>query len=89
MRSAGTLNSTLTVGGTPWLILTYRRWTDREAAGVIYTALGAASLSGWGTSGIIDEVDPDAPVIPGSIACRCRVPVGGVLRFLRVRAVRP
>ena len=56
---------------------------------MIYTPEGGITLGDWDSPGIIDEVDPDAPVIPGSIACRCRVPVGGVLRYLRVSAARP
>ena len=40
--------------------------------------------------GIIDEVDPTEPVIPGSTARRCRVPViAGGEQFLRIKAVKP
>ena len=77
------------IGGTRWLTLGYRRWADREAAGVSYTPEGGSALGGWLAAGIIDEVDPNAPVIPGSIACRCRVPVGSSLKFLRVKAAKP
>ena len=82
---------TATIGGQEFLTLKYRRWLDREAAGVIYTPETGASLGNWGSSGIIDEVDPDATVIPGSIACRCRIPADPSAKpaqFLRVKAAK-
>ena len=82
--------SLVEVGGQPFLALKYRRWADREAAGVTYTPQTGTSLDNWGTTGIIEEVDPDAPVIPGSTACRCRVPIAaGQEKFLRVKAAKP
>ena len=69
--------------------MNYRRWADREAAGVTYTPQTGTGLGAWSPAGIIDEADPNAPVIPGSTACRCRVLVSGAEKFLRVRAVKP
>ena len=81
---------TTTIDGQQFLTLHYRRYTDREAAGVTYTPQTGSSLGDWGTAGIIEELDPDAPVIPGSTACRCRVPIaGGDEKFLRVKAQKP
>ena len=81
---------TATVGGQQFLTLNYRRYDDREAAGVIYTPQTGTGLGNWGTAGIIEEVDPDAPVISGSTACRCRVPIAvGDDKFLRVKAQKP
>jgi hypothetical protein len=84
-QSAGTA----IIAGQPWLAVHYRRWADREAAGMTYSPQGSDSLTGWNGGGIVDEVDPAAPVIPGSTACRCRVPIGGAIRFLRVSAAMP
>ncbi len=74
----------VTIGSQRWLVLRYRRWTDREQAGLTYTPQGSTTLASWITSGIIDEIDPEAPVLAGSTACRCRVPVGGGITMLRV-----
>ena len=79
---------TASIDGRDWLTQSYRRYDDRIAEGVTYIPEGSSGLGGWGTAGIIEEVDPDAPVIPGSTACRCRVPIGGAIRFLRVKAVK-
>ena len=81
--------SVVDVGGQKWLALEYRRWADREAAGVTYTPQTGDTLGAWSSAGIIEEIDPNAPVIPGSTACRCRVPLGdGKSQFLRVRVVK-
>ncbi len=81
---------TTTIAGQQFLTLSYRRYDDREAAGVAYTPQTGTGLGAWETAGIIEEVDPNAPVIPGSTACRCRVPISGTaLKFLRVKAVKP
>lgn len=78
------------IGGQEFLTLKYRRYDDREAAGVTYTPQTGPTLGNWGTAGIIEEVDPTAPVIPGSTACRCRVPITpNEEKFLRVKAVKP
>ena len=78
-----------TIDGQQWLTLGYRRWANPEADGVIYTPQVGGGLDDWGTLGIIDEVDQNAPVIPGSTACRCRVLIGGEAKFLRVKATKP
>ena len=81
---------TVDIGGQKFLALNYRRWADREAAGVTYTPQTGTGLGAWDTAGIIEEVDPNAPVIAGSTACRCRVPIAGTdEKFLRVKAVKP
>ncbi|MBP7949716.1 MAG: M6 family metalloprotease domain-containing protein [Verrucomicrobiales bacterium] len=81
---------TASIGGQQWLTLHFRRYDDREAAGVTYTPQTGSSLGNWSAAGIVEEVDPDAPVIPGSTAVRCRVLVeAGNEKFLRVRATRP
>ena len=77
-----------TIDGQQWLTLGYRRWANPEADGVIYTPQVGGGLGDWGTIGIIDEVDPNAPVIPGSTACRCRVLIGGPAKFLRVKVTK-
>ena len=91
LRSGAQLSngSNVFIDGRDWLTESYRRYDDRIAEGVIYIPEGSSGLGGWGTAGIIDEVDPDAPVIPGSTAYRCRVPIGGTIHFLHVRAVKP
>lgn len=78
-----------TIEGQRWLTLGYRRWANPEADGVIYTPQAGSGLGDWGTLGIIDEVDPDALVIPGSTACRCRVLIDSNREFLRVQATKP
>ena len=77
------------IAGQQWLTLGYRRWANREADGVIYTPQAGGGLDGWGAAGIIDEIDPDALVIPGSTACRCRVLIDSNREFLRVLATKP
>ena len=83
-----------TIGGSQWLTLSYRRWTDREAAGVIYSPQLLAPPADWSGLGFIDEIDPDALSIPGSSARRCRIlipadPRTKPAQFLRVKAIKP
>ncbi len=80
----------VSIGGQFWLTLSYRRWADRGAAGVIYLPQ-LFPPDAWTGDGIIDEVDPAAAVIAGSIAYRCRVMIDPVksLQFLRVKASKP
>ena len=80
---------TTDIGGEQWLTVRYRRWTERQAAGVTYTPEGGSSLDDWDSAAIVDEADPAAPVIAGSTARRCRVPMDGTIRFLRVKAAQP
>jgi|GEM_PF-5968157 len=75
-----------TIEGQRWLTLNYRRWDDRVSAGVIYSAEGSAAMANWNTTGVIDEINPTAPVISGSVAYRCRALVGGPVKFLHVKA---
>ena len=84
-QSPGIVNQE-TVEGQPWLTLNYRRWDDRISAGVIYSAEGSAEMSSWSAAGVIEEVNPAAPVISGSVAYRCRVPMNGPIKFLHVKA---
>ena len=84
-QSPGTVNQE-TIEGQAWLTLNYRRWDDRISAGVIYSAEGSAEMSSWSAAGVIEEVNPAAPVISGSVAYRCRVPMNGPIKFLHVKA---
>ena len=86
--------SLVNIGGQQWLALTYRRYADREAEGVTYTPEKSDGLGNWTTSGIINEVDPNAAVIPGATACRCLIPItllgdGKQSEFLHVKAAKP
>ncbi len=77
--------ATETIDGQEWIVLGYRVWQDRVDAGLGYFAERSSTLAGWDTEGLIDEVDPDAPVIEGSEARRCRVPLAAAQQFLHLR----
>ena len=88
-RSVGLVS----IGGSQRLTLSYRRWTDREAAGVIYTPQLLAPPAAWSGLSFIDEIDPDALSVPGSSARRCRIlipadPRTKPAQFLRVKAAK-
>jgi hypothetical protein len=70
--------------GGDWLVLHYRRWQDRVNAGLVYQPAASTNLAAWSSAGIIDEPDPQAPVINGSEARRCRVQKNGGRSFLRL-----
>lgn len=70
--------------GNTWLVVRYRRWQDRIDAGVAYQPQASPDLGAWDGAGVLDETDPDAPLVPGSEARRCLIPVGGSDRFLRL-----
>lgn len=74
----------LDIDGEQWIILHYRRWQDREQAGVVYEPKATPDLGDCGLSGLIDEPDTVAPVIPNAPAWRARIRLGGLPRFLRV-----
>jgi hypothetical protein len=74
----------LETAGDTWLVLRYRRWQDRIDAGVLYQPQASPDLGAWDGVGVLDETDPDAPLLPGSEARRCRIPVGESDRFLRL-----
>jgi hypothetical protein len=71
--------------GSPWIVFRYRIWEDRLAAGVVYLPEASPDLSAWDSAGVIDEADPDAPVVPGSQARRARIPAGGGDAFLHLQ----
>jgi hypothetical protein len=74
----------------PWFILRYRTWQDRIDAGVVYTPSHTRNFSIWSTTLPLDEPDPDAPMIPGSEARRCGIPMSGFpTGFLKVTAAPP
>lgn len=70
--------------GDTWIVVRYRRWQDRIDAGVLYQPEASPDLGGWDSVGVLDESDPDALLVPGSEARRCRIPVSGSDRFLRL-----
>ena len=72
------------------LTMQYRTWSDVTAAGVRYRP-ELISDGEVRTSGFIDEVDPDAEVIPGSTARRTRVTVDPEkdYKFLRLKVSKP
>lgn len=72
------------IEGEPWLILRYRRWDDRVAAGVQYLGKWSSDLMAWSDLGLIDEVDPAASLSSGSEARRCRVPAVLPAKFMRL-----
>ena len=78
-----------THGGTRWIIIRYRTWDSRIAAGVGYHPETSTNLIDWHDTGIVDEVDPGAPVISGSEARWCRVPLDQAKKFLHLRFSRP
>jgi hypothetical protein len=80
------VSSVEAIEGQPWVTLHYRVWQDRVDAGLGYHAERSANLGGWNTAGLVDELDAAAPVVEGSEARRCRVPMTGAKDFLRVRA---
>jgi subtilisin family serine protease len=87
VRSANPVVSSVeTIGGQPWITLRYRVWQNRIDAGLGYHAERSENLSGWNASDLVDEVDGSAPVMEGSEARRCRVPMSGAKDFIRVRA---
>jgi hypothetical protein len=80
------VSSVEAIEGQPWVVLHYRVWQDRVDAGLGYHAERSVNLSGWNGSGLVDEVDGSAPVVEGSVARRCRIPMSGAKDFIRVRA---
>lgn len=74
----------LETAGDTWLVVRYRRWQDRIDAGLLYQPEASPDLGAWDGAGILDESDPDAPPVAGSEARRCRIPVSGSDRFLRL-----
>ena len=85
----------LRIGGQPFFSMNYRVWADVVADGVVYEPQlfigGVLQIQGY-----IDEVDPDAEVIPGSTARRTRVPIepGDLNRpatgkFVRLKVYKP
>ena len=78
------------INGQEWLSMSYRRWEDRGTAGVTYTPQ-LFPPDDWTGTGLIDEVDPSAPVIPGSNARRCRVLIDRTKRIqlIRLKVVKP
>lgn len=78
-------SETVDISGQPWLVLHYRKWTDRVAAGLNYVPEHAATLTNWNWTGIIDEADSSADSVEGSEARCCRIPIQGTRDFLRMR----
>lgn len=74
--------------GGRWLVLHYRRWDDRVAAGVVYSGQVSTDLAGWPAAGVIDEADLEAPFVAGSEARRCRVAIQPGRKFLRLHLMR-
>ncbi|MCW1916012.1 S8 family serine peptidase [Luteolibacter sp. GHJ8] len=86
VRSANPVNSSVvTINDQKWIVVGYRTWNDRINAGLGYNPERSPGLSGWNTTGMIDEVDTAAPAIPGSTARRCRIPMSGAKDFMRIR----
>ena len=78
-------SAVVTIASQKWLVVKYRRWQDRIDAGLGYHPEHSENLGSWNTTGVTDEVDPDEPVIAGSEARRCRIPLGAGKDFLRLR----
>jgi hypothetical protein len=74
------------IEGQDWLVLHYRTWQNRIAAGMVYRAATSTDLETWQFTGIVDEPDPAAPAIEGSETRLARVPVTPVRKFLRIEA---
>jgi hypothetical protein len=76
--------STETMGGLPWLVVRYRRWQGPLDAGIGYLPEGSEDLATWSSVPVVDEFDPDATVIVGAEARRCRIPIQGPRQFMRL-----
>ena len=74
-----------TIGGERWLVLRYRRWSDRQDAGVSYQGEWSSALdASWATLGVIDEFDALAAPVAGSDPRICRVRADLARKFLRL-----
>ncbi len=79
-------SSIVTIASQKWVVVKYRRWQDRIDAGLGYHPERSENLGSWNAAGLVDEADPEAPVVAGSEARRCRIPFGTGKNFLRLRA---
>jgi hypothetical protein len=78
-------SAVMTLASQKWVVLKYRTWQDRIDAGLGYHAERSGTLGSWNGVGLVDELDPDAAIIAGSEARRCRIPLATGKDFLRLR----
>jgi hypothetical protein len=78
-------NSVEDHSGESWLVLRYQVWENRVGAGLSYIPETSFDLADWHEAGMIDALDPSAPVISGSEARRCRVRLNSSKQFLHLR----
>ncbi|MGJ8696285.1 MAG: hypothetical protein ACSHYF_08195 [Verrucomicrobiaceae bacterium] len=71
--------------GVPCLVLHYRVWENRIGAGLRYLPETSTDMIDWHQNGMIDELDPSPPVIAGSEARMCRIPLNSSKQFLHLR----